>query len=76
MKKRGELLRASESKFEALVKHRDKPRKVETEAEEVREREREALQAKVAGAAKNEEEAKRELGRVLGDLSHAQERLR
>ena len=73
LKKRGELLRASESKFEALVKQRDEARKGEIGAEEEREKEVEALQAKLAGAAKKEEEAKRELGRVLGDLSHTRE---
>lgn len=44
--------------------------------EEEKEREMETRRATLAEAAKNEEESKRELGRVLVDLSHTLERLR
>ena len=77
--KRGELLRASESKSESLLKQRDEAREREIRAEEERKIEAEALQqrcaekekegeslpAMLAEAAKKTEEEKRETTRAM-----------
>ena len=80
MKRRGELLTVSETKFEDLM---DKPHDYAASWKrraEAAEKEVESLRATLAEAAKKAEEKEgennRAMGRVFGDLSHTREKLR
>ena len=79
MKRRGELLRVSEAKFEDLVRERDKSHEYAAtwkRRAEAAENEVESLRATLMEATKKAEEKEGEMGRVLGDVSHTREALR
>ena len=83
MKRRGELLRVSETKFKDLIKQRDKSHEYSAtwkKRAEAVEKEAEALQAMLTEVAKKaeekEEENKRAMGQVLEYLSHTREKIR
>ena len=75
MKTRGELIRVSESKFEALVVECDFAAEQLQRERREKEKEMAALQVTHEEGARKAEGVKRELGQVLGELNHTRETL-